>query len=248
MPKYRFTDTDKEELNDTPIRDVMDSLGVPISRRQTGDLIDYKCPFHNASHYGAAKIYLSTNSCHCFSCNESWDTIAFVQKNLNLSFKDTLIWLANMIGTISKYEVDSNERPKKSQYQLRLLTSKEKEDLGLDGKQQTFRGNPELTHPITGWSSTKPEGMSVYDYDSEGYLILGNDKRSLSTLMRDDPIGYRTLIISKVAEAFEDIEEERSIWKNDSFLLQAVDARYDRVMKVAKDFGYFRVKACLLST
>jgi len=48
-----------------------------------------KCPFHEdrtpSLHY-----YSATNTVHCFSCNQTWDTIAFLMERDGLTFREAV--------------------------------------------------------------------------------------------------------------------------------------------------------------
>lgn len=58
------------------------------------DLYQFKhgscvCPFH-ADKDPSMKLYKNTNTVHCFSCNKSWDTIAFIQELEGITFPEAV--------------------------------------------------------------------------------------------------------------------------------------------------------------
>jgi len=63
-------------INETvPIHDLLDSMGVKYASRERN--LKISCPFHGLDNQKSAFVYTDTNSVRCFTCNESWDVVAF---------------------------------------------------------------------------------------------------------------------------------------------------------------------------
>ena len=55
------------------------------------------CPFH-AEKTASFNVYPESNSFYCFGCGEGGDVISFVEKIENLSYLESLKFIANMAG------------------------------------------------------------------------------------------------------------------------------------------------------
>ena len=75
-----------------PMEAIAEKKGIKL--RRTGKNLTCLCPFHpdkNPSCY----IYPSTNTFHCFGCNENGNVISFVRLLYGFSFKGALEFLNN---------------------------------------------------------------------------------------------------------------------------------------------------------
>jgi hypothetical protein len=70
----------------------LESLFELQKARRTSEKIHCCCPLHNDKTPSFC-IYLKTNSFHCFGCHEGGDTVVFVQKLHNFSFKEAVNFL-----------------------------------------------------------------------------------------------------------------------------------------------------------
>ncbi|MBN2789912.1 MAG: toprim domain-containing protein [Candidatus Delongbacteria bacterium] len=68
------------------------------SLRQSGGKLSGLCPFHSDNRSGNFFIY-PDNTYHCFACNEHGDIISFIEKTLNISFKEAVQYLGGDITT-----------------------------------------------------------------------------------------------------------------------------------------------------
>ena len=71
-----------EILNIISMQDILDKYGIENNGKM------FRCPFHGEDKHPSAKIY--KNSYCCFCCASAGDTIRFVERLFNLSFKDAM--------------------------------------------------------------------------------------------------------------------------------------------------------------
>lgn len=71
-----------EILERVSMQEVLDRYGIETKNNM------FKCPFHGEDKHPSAKAYI--NSYHCFCCNNTGDTIRFVENYFNLSFKEAM--------------------------------------------------------------------------------------------------------------------------------------------------------------
>lgn len=80
--------------------DIVDVLGDFYTLQKRGVNYYCLCPFHEDRHIGSFVINPRTNTCHCFSCGQGGDAIAFLMRHERLTYPDALRWLAR------KYSID----------------------------------------------------------------------------------------------------------------------------------------------
>jgi DNA primase len=78
------------------------------------------CPFHD-ERSPSFHVTPARNFYHCFGCQESGDTIAFLRKMENLSFIEAIEKLANKYSMTLQYEETSPEQEKQSGLRTRLV-------------------------------------------------------------------------------------------------------------------------------
>lgn len=83
----RISQDDIERAKQTPIQDFYNGQ----LRRQGSRLVGL-CPFHQEK-TPSFNIYLYTNTCHCFGCQASGDSISFIQQTQNLTFPEAVRYL-----------------------------------------------------------------------------------------------------------------------------------------------------------
>lgn len=71
-----------EILEAISMQDILEKYGIETRNTM------FKCPFHGEDKHPSAKAYI--NSYHCFCCNNTGDTIRFVENLFNLSFKEAM--------------------------------------------------------------------------------------------------------------------------------------------------------------
>ena len=225
---------------EVPFDLVFDRLGIQYDHKNW-NLVDYLCPFHDhkTGTFHASKWMRQKNVCHCFACNEHYDTIEFVKQMQNIGFKEAIVWLLEQSGQIDDFPVLTGKvKEERKPYQLRYLSEKEKTILGFNqdnGYHSTPGGR------IIGISPTKPkEGVYDYEMDGDFYIIYEPLENPWKMLMRDDPLGYRIMVLTKIAECMETLELKKKIctsayWEKELKEEEAI------LKKVAKDFGYYRV-------
>jgi DNA primase len=73
--------------------DVADEIGLIVSLQRAGKSLKGLCPFHN-ERTSSFYVFTETQTWHCFGCNEGGDIFSFVQKQQNIDFRATLLYLA----------------------------------------------------------------------------------------------------------------------------------------------------------
>ncbi len=104
----------KEQLKDIPIRDVVESLGLPLKSHGTALLGD--CPTgHESKGHKCFGVNLEGNYYHCFHCGVAGDVISLVELVKGVGFKDALRWLAeeckpDLLPLIDRYKGEGDPR------------------------------------------------------------------------------------------------------------------------------------------
>ena len=86
-PIGQITNSDIENAKNVPLENL---VNVKL-RRSAGNFVGC-CPFHS-ERTPSFTIFTQNNHFYCFGCNEQGDTIDFVQKTNNLSFRDAVKFL-----------------------------------------------------------------------------------------------------------------------------------------------------------
>ena len=90
-----------ERIKDTA--DIVDVVSEFVSLRKVG--VNYRglCPFHD-DHTPSFYVSPTRRTCHCFVCGEGGDSVGFIMKQEQLSYRDALLWLAR------RYNIEVVER------------------------------------------------------------------------------------------------------------------------------------------
>lgn len=79
---------DIQKLRELDILQVADLLGMGLRNKRA------LC-IHHDDHHPSLAFNVKKNTCHCYSCGFSADTIGLVRERLNLGFSETCHWLAD---------------------------------------------------------------------------------------------------------------------------------------------------------
>lgn len=79
---------DIQKLRELDILQVADLLGMGLSNKRA------LC-IHHDDHHPSLAFNVRKNTCHCYSCGFSADTIGLVRERLNLGFSEACHWLAD---------------------------------------------------------------------------------------------------------------------------------------------------------
>lgn len=79
---------DIQKLRELDILQVADLLGMGLRNKRA------LC-IHHDDHHPSLAFNVRKNTCHCYSCGFSADTIALVRERLNLGFSEACRWLAD---------------------------------------------------------------------------------------------------------------------------------------------------------
>lgn len=79
---------DIQKLRELDILQVADLLGMGLRNKRA------LC-IHHDDHHPSLAFNVKKNTCHCYSCGFSADTIALVRERLNLGFNEACHWLAD---------------------------------------------------------------------------------------------------------------------------------------------------------
>lgn len=85
---------DIQKLRELDILQVADLLGMGLRNKRA------LC-IHHDDHHPSLAFNVRKNTCHCYSCGFSADTIALVRERLNLGFNEACHWLADHLMCIS---------------------------------------------------------------------------------------------------------------------------------------------------
>lgn len=90
---YKINDELIEKIRDTV--DIVDVISRYVSLKKTGSNYVGLCPFHNEK-TPSFTVSETKNLFHCFGCGEGGDLITFIMKKENLSFIESIKFLADM--------------------------------------------------------------------------------------------------------------------------------------------------------
>ena len=79
---------DIQKLRELDILQVADLLGMGLRNKRA------LC-IHHDDHHPSLAFNVKKNTCHCYSCGFSADTIGLVRERLNLGFSEACRWLAD---------------------------------------------------------------------------------------------------------------------------------------------------------
>ena len=105
-------------LNTISMKDILFRYGIKTNKDM------FSCPFHGKDRKPSAKAY--KNSFHCFACGLTSDTIGFVEKYFNLSFKEAMQKINEdfHLGLDSATKIDYNKINEIKQERLRKEQAK----------------------------------------------------------------------------------------------------------------------------
>jgi DNA primase len=79
--------------------DVVEEIGKVVVLQKSGRSLKGLCPFHN-ERTPSFHVFAESQTWRCFGCNEGGDIFTFVQKQQNLGFYETLVYLAERAGVV----------------------------------------------------------------------------------------------------------------------------------------------------
>lgn len=82
-----------QKLRELDILQVADLLGMGLRNKRA------LC-IHHDDHHPSLAFNVKKNTCHCYSCGFSADTIGLVRERLNLGFSEACRWLADHLMCI----------------------------------------------------------------------------------------------------------------------------------------------------
>lgn len=106
-------------LSNISMKDILYKYGIRLNKDM------FSCPFHGKDRKPSAKAY--DNTFHCFACGLTGDTIKFVEKYFNLSFKESMQKINEdfHLGLDSTTKIDYNKINEIKQERLRKEHAKE---------------------------------------------------------------------------------------------------------------------------
>lgn len=124
-----------ELIREIEIGGVMQMMGIQVSQKGT-----CLCPFHD-DHHPSMKIYRKRNTCRCFVCGESFDSIALVRRMLGLGFLEACSYIGSAFG-IACLDDGPRAKPRKLGPD-RYCPKSDGDGMGTDpwGKAGTLRAN-----------------------------------------------------------------------------------------------------------
>lgn len=173
------------KVRELAIEDVLEPY-VRLSR--TGSTLMGICPFHE-ERTGSFSVSLGKNLFHCFSCNRGGDAITFIMEKENLSFMETIEFLARRHNIPIEYvEGQDKEQTAKIRHKETLLAtlghvqdffvgsllmpdSDESNMLMEDGRKSSVRSQASGMRRVTevrSWSSAGQEDWTRMYFSSWG--------------------------------------------------------------------------------
>lgn len=188
-----FSDEDLRELKDEADFEVLfNHLG--ISYKKQGKMLDFICPFHNASHYGAAKYDIIKKKCKCFSCGKSFSPLDLIMQVKNLTLYEAAQELAKLEGKLQLYETCN----KTVRTGIKRLTEEQRGLLGFKKKD---------IENIIGISE-KNEPNAIYDTNKNFYYLLEKNKLTWNYLYNNFPDEYKNMVLRKANSRLSILSQE----------------------------------------
>ena len=98
----------KNQILDHDITKIIESEGVEL--KKAGKDYECCCPFHGEK-TPSFKVSPARNIYHCFGCGETGDAISFIRKYKNMTYLESIEYLANKLGIqYEKREMTAEER------------------------------------------------------------------------------------------------------------------------------------------
>lgn len=111
---------DIQKLRELDILQVADLLGMGLRNKRA------LC-IHHDDHHPSLAFNVKKNTCHCYSCGFSADTIAMVRERLNLGFSEACRWLADHFDVYIGDEKNGNSaRYTEKSADKKLLTASDR--------------------------------------------------------------------------------------------------------------------------
>ena len=111
---------DIQKLRELDILQVADLLGMGLRNKRA------LC-IHHDDHHPSLAFNVKKNTCHCYSCGFSADTIGLVRERLNLGFSEACRWLADHFDVYIGYEKYGNSaRYTEKNADKKLLTASDR--------------------------------------------------------------------------------------------------------------------------
>lgn len=193
-----FIDKLKREIS---IEDVLSSFGINTSRNPTS------CPFHSSK--GGKCLGYNWETAHCFHCEGSWNIFSLVKDIKKYDFKESLDYLANLVGLQDELERSRREYYEKQQETLET----NKKDLRSEfieltsGKEKKWAKATELLvnyvkDQRTIYTTKDDNKSEIWIYKEGIYVPQGRSeiKEILRDLLRD---WYSTYIVNLVTAKIE---------------------------------------------
>lgn len=111
---------DIQKLRELDILQVADLLGMGLRNKRA------LC-IHHDDHHPSLAFNVRKNTCHCYSCGFSADTIALVRERLNLGFSEACRWLADHFDVyIADEKYGNSARYTEKSADKKLLTASDR--------------------------------------------------------------------------------------------------------------------------
>lgn len=111
---------DIQKLRELDILQVADLLGMGLRNKRA------LCIHHN-DHHPSLAFNVKKNTCHCYSCGFSADTIGLVRERLNLGFNEACHWLADHFDVyIADEKYGNSARYTEKSADKKLLTASDR--------------------------------------------------------------------------------------------------------------------------
>lgn len=199
-PKLDIEDNFVDKLKSyCSMESVLQSFGVDTSKNPTG------CPLHSSK--GGKCLGFNNDTAHCFHCEGSWNIFSLVKEIKNCDFKESLDYLANLVGLQDELEVSrrkyievarASERGKEREILFQVLTLSKDKKTG-EATELLVNWIKERSYLYTTKDDNKTE---MWVYDNGIYIPNGKSyvKEQLRKIMGEF---YNTFYFNQVMAKLE---------------------------------------------
>ena len=158
---------DIQKLRELDILQVADLLGMGLRNKRA------LC-IHHDDHHPSLAFNVKKNTCHCYSCGFSADTIGLVRERLNLGFSEACHWLADHFDVyIGDDRYGNSARYAEKSADKKVLTAS-------DRRMASLREHFAETHVSHGHVASSSVDVEFYQQMFRQSIFLNRDRDSSS--------------------------------------------------------------------
>lgn len=247
-----FTEDEARLLkNSITALDAVQELGLEIVN---GNILCTLPDHHDTRINGSCKIRRG-GRIYCFACKQYLHPVTDVFMTVGgMSYYESLCKIAEMTNTEHLYEsVNKEEKEKKKEkFPLRGLTEEEKKLLGFAHYSKT--AVPKTNTCFIGCTDIKPEAKDRCYRDADGnYILETKNELNWYSLLADDPLSYRIMVLNKCYEKLEFIKEQieenrklKSVTNNGlilyDYIIEHLEEQFKNIYELGVEFGLLEIE------